>query len=111
MVSFHGGLQTAQPAKPGAITARILVCHGGADPFVPADQVAGFAREMLEAGAAWQFISYPGAVHAFSNPESGQGVTNVPDGVPFAKAAAYQAAAEHGSLEAMRGLLAQTLRP
>jgi dienelactone hydrolase len=106
VVSFHGGLGTAAPAAKGAVKARIVVCHGGADPFVPATDVAAFAQEMLNAGAAWEFHSFPGAVHAFTNPHAGEGATNVPAGVPFAQAAHYDQAAEQGSLAVMRAVLA-----
>ncbi len=110
VVSFHGGLKSGAPAKAGAVKARILVAHGGADPFVPPADVAGFAQEMLAAGADWTFLSVPGAVHAFSNPESGLGVTNVPAGVPFAAAAHYDANAETRSLAAMKAFLAEVSR-
>jgi dienelactone hydrolase len=109
VVAFHPGLKTAQPAKAGAVRARVLVCHGGADPFVPPADVAGFAQEMLAAGAAWQLISHSGAVHAFTNPDAGKGVSNVPAEVPFAAAVGYQAAAERAALAAMRGLLTEAL--
>jgi dienelactone hydrolase len=33
--SFHGILETGRPAAPGAVKARLLVCHGDADPLVP----------------------------------------------------------------------------
>src|SRR5262249_30017401 len=35
VVSVHGSLATSRPAKPGAIKAKILVCHGALDPHVP----------------------------------------------------------------------------
>ncbi|MCZ6679207.1 MAG: dienelactone hydrolase family protein, partial [Candidatus Poribacteria bacterium] len=31
VVSFHGSLSTSKPAQPGAIKAKILVCHGADD--------------------------------------------------------------------------------
>jgi len=34
-VSFHGLLDTQVPAAAGAVKARLLVCHGDADPMVP----------------------------------------------------------------------------
>jgi dienelactone hydrolase len=39
VVSFHGGLQTQRPAA-GQIKAKILVCTGADDPFVPVAHVA-----------------------------------------------------------------------
>jgi dienelactone hydrolase len=68
VVSFHGLLGTDLPAQPGEITARILVCHGDADPMVPRSQVADFWQEMDEAGASWHFHSYSGVKHGFTNP-------------------------------------------
>ena len=56
-VSFHGLLDTGLPAEPGEITARILVCHGDADPMVPRSQVLAFWEEMDAAGANWHFHS------------------------------------------------------
>ncbi|MHC5021703.1 MAG: dienelactone hydrolase family protein [Planctomycetota bacterium] len=66
--SFHGSLGTKTPAARGAITYPLLICHGDADPLVPAEQVAGFKKEMAEAGATIEFHAYAGATHAFSNP-------------------------------------------
>jgi len=68
VASFHGGLETQRPAVAGQIKAKILVCHGADDPFIPPAQVNGFAEEMTKAGADWQVISYGGTVHSFTNP-------------------------------------------
>ena len=68
VVSFHGLLSTDLPAEPGHVTARILVCHGDADPMVPRSQVIAFWEEMDQAGANWHFHSYSGVKHGFTNP-------------------------------------------
>src|SRR5579872_2724102 len=70
IVSFHGGLQTQRPATVGQVKAKILVCTGADDPFVPVAQVAALADEMTKAKADWQVISYAGTVHSFTNPEA-----------------------------------------
>jgi dienelactone hydrolase len=70
VVSFHGSLGATAPAEPGAVRARIQVYTGGADPFVPAEQVTGFVEEMLAAGADVTVRSFPGAVHGFMNPDA-----------------------------------------
>jgi len=70
VVSFHGTLSTSTPAEPGAIKARILVCHGDADPLVPREQVIGFWEEMDRAAADWHFHSYSGVRHGFTDPGS-----------------------------------------
>jgi dienelactone hydrolase len=70
VVSFHGGLIPV-PAEAAANTkAKILVCHGAVDGFVSAEELAGFTRAMNEGKFDYQFISYAGAVHAFTNPRA-----------------------------------------
>jgi dienelactone hydrolase len=68
VVSFHGILETKHPAAKGGINAKVLVCTGGADPFVPAEQVDRFRAEMSEAAADAQIIIYGDAKHSFTNP-------------------------------------------
>src|SRR5882762_1464389 len=72
VVTFHGALATKTPAQPGKIKARILVLAGGADPFVPPEQIEALKREMQAAGARFVVIVYPGAKHGFTNPNAGQ---------------------------------------
>ena len=67
VVSFHGSLNTEQPAKAGKLKARLLVLTGEADPFVPAEQVAAFKKEMDAAKANYRVIAYPGAKHSFTS--------------------------------------------
>jgi dienelactone hydrolase len=69
-VSFHGALESGEPAKAGAVKAEILVFNGGADKFVSLDAIKGFAAEMIAAEAAFTFRSLPGAMHSFTNPEA-----------------------------------------
>lgn len=70
VVSFHGALDTAFPAKPNAIKAEVLVLTGGADPLVPMAQVDAFNREMSDAAARYKIVIYGGAKHSFTNPAS-----------------------------------------
>jgi len=70
IVSFHGGLETQRPAEAGKVKAKILVCTGADDPFVPVAHVNGLAEEMTKAKADWQIISYGGTVHSFTNPDA-----------------------------------------
>lgn len=65
---FHGSLATDTPAKPGDIKARILVCNGADDRFIPPEQIQAFRDEMQAAEVDLTFISYPGAKHSFTNP-------------------------------------------
>jgi dienelactone hydrolase len=70
VASFHGMLGTDHPAQPGKIKARIISFSGEADPMINADSVAAFKREMDNAGANYRVVTYPGAQHAFTNPEA-----------------------------------------
>jgi len=71
IASFHGSLPTPAQGVPTDIKARILVAHGNADPFVPAEKVNAF-RQALEAAAAdWTMIEFGGVKHSFTNPAAG----------------------------------------
>ena len=92
VVSFHGGLKLSVPVEPGGITAKILILHGGSDPFVTAADVAGFMAEMVKVKASWQVEIYGTAVHSFSNPGAGDNA---------ASGSAYNQDAEKRSIRAM----------
>jgi len=83
VVSFHGGLSSPSPLDARNIKARVLALHGAADPFVKADEVAAFEKEMTDAKADYRLIQYPGAMHGFTNPDN-QGV---PPGALYNEAA------------------------
>ncbi|WP_148864484.1 dienelactone hydrolase family protein [Marinobacter fonticola] len=68
VVSFHGSLGSDITAEPGSVTAAVQVHTGGADSFVPPDQVAAFVREMQVAEVNLGFFNYPGAQHSFTSP-------------------------------------------
>ena len=44
VVSFHGGLGVLRDKN--ELKAKVLVCHGGADSFVPQAEVAAFKKSM-----------------------------------------------------------------
>ncbi|BDV44607.1 dienelactone hydrolase [Geotalea uraniireducens] len=98
VVSFHGGLDTPQPADARNIRAKVLALHGAADPIAPASQVAAFQDELRQAGVDWQLVLYGGAVHSFTNPAAGNDPT---------KGAAYDARADRRSWLAMRQFFAE----
>ncbi len=99
-VSFHGLLTTGRPAEPGAIKARLLICHGDADPLVPREQVLAFWDEMDAARASWHFHSYSGVRHGFTDPGSDA------RGLP---AIGYDASADRQSWTAMLNLFDEVL--
>jgi dienelactone hydrolase len=98
VVSFHGGLDSPADRPVGPIAAKVLVCHGADDPFVPAKDVAAFQDEMRKAKADYTFIAYGGAVHAFTQKEAGDDPS---------KGAAYQEAAARRSWEHMKNFFGE----
>lgn len=101
VVSFHGNLDTPNPADAKNIKARVLVLQGANDPYVPPAQVDAFEQEMRTAGVDWQLIAYGGAVHSFTNPDSG----NDPS-----KGAAYNEKADKRSFAAMQQFFAEIFK-
>jgi dienelactone hydrolase len=100
IVSFHGGLDADPNMKAGPIIPRILICHGADDPFVPPAQVSDFKKEFAQANM--EFVSYPGAVHAFTEPHAGDLKM---EGV------AYNKAADEGSWAKMKQFFAEIFKP
>jgi len=70
VASFHGTLPPVKPARPGEIRAKILVLNGEADKFTTPEQLEAFRKEMTAAKADFRIISYPGAMHSFTNPDA-----------------------------------------
>ena len=98
-VSVHGSLATTRRAARGDVQARVLACHGSADPHVPLEHVVDFAREMDDAGAHWKLTMYGGAQHGFTHTQAAPGATPGvaydpgADAASFADASAFLEAA------------------
>jgi len=101
-VSFHGRLTGVTPEK-GVIKAHILICQGGADQLVPEGDQDAFKKNMDSAGALYTFITYPNAMHAFTNPDA------TALGIQFNMPIAYNAAADQASWKDMASLFKKTL--
>jgi dienelactone hydrolase len=69
VVSFHGGL-AGVPADKSRLKAKILVCHGASDKFVPQSDVDMFKHQLDSIGADYTFKVYANATHAFTNPDA-----------------------------------------
>lgn len=68
VVSFHG---SPVPAWEGAANgAKILMLHGAADVFIKPEEITAFEKSVNAGKFDWQWISYAGAVHAFTNPDA-----------------------------------------
>jgi dienelactone hydrolase len=71
VAAFHAGLDAAgAPAQPGKVKAKLLVQNGADDPFIKPESIEAFRKEMDTAKVDYRYISYPGALHAFTNPEA-----------------------------------------
>jgi dienelactone hydrolase len=101
VVSFHGGLKPFTATAKDAVKARVSILHGVRDPLVTPEDLAACMADLNDAGAWFQLVGFPNAVHAFTNPKAG----NDPS-----KGVAYDAAADKGAFATMevffRGLFA-----
>lgn len=105
VVSFHGTLNAiAGPAQQGRVKAGVLVLNGADDPMVPPEQVQAFMEEMDRAGVDYEFINYPGATHAFTNPEADNYAKQ------FNLPLAYNADADQQSWQKMRDFFGRIFR-
>ncbi|MCA9010158.1 MAG: dienelactone hydrolase family protein [Planctomycetaceae bacterium] len=93
VVSFHGGLDSPQPEAGKNIKAKVLICHGADDPFVPANEIEAFKSELNSAQVDWEMVIYSGAVHSFTQPMAGN---------DNARGAAYNERADKRSWTAMQ---------
>ena len=99
--SFHGDLKPHTTIKAGQVKAKILVCHGEADTLVPREQVDDFKREMDGAGADYTLVTYPEALHAFTNPQATE------NGKKFGLPVAYNEPADRASWEDLQRFFAR----
>ncbi|MFB9076529.1 dienelactone hydrolase family protein [Flavobacterium procerum] len=101
IASFHGGLgkDASRAAEP--FTAKVLICHGADDPFVPKEEITAFQQEMRDTKADWQMIYYANSVHSFTNPEAGN---------DNSKGAAYNALAAKRSFDHLQLFLNEVLK-
>jgi dienelactone hydrolase len=98
VVSFHGNLDTPNPADANNIRAKVLVCHGADDPYVPQEQVTAFWSQMRNTKVDWQLIIFANAVHGFTNPENGSDPS---------KGAAYNKQADIRSWQIMKNFFTE----
>jgi dienelactone hydrolase len=69
VAAFHpslGGYKAGQ----GGVKSKVLVLNGADDPFNKPEAIDAFKKDMEAAKADYKFVNYPGAVHAFTNPEA-----------------------------------------
>lgn len=101
VVSFHGGLGTPTPGDAKNIKGKVLALHGADDPFVPAEEVLAFQKEMRDAKVDWQLVAYGNAVHSFTDRKAGS---------DNSKGSAYNAQADVRSWREMKMFFDEALR-
>jgi dienelactone hydrolase len=105
VAAFHAGLGAAGPlARQGKVRAKVLVLSGADDPSIEPAEVDAFKKEMEAAKVDYRYISYPGAVHSFTNPEA------TAMGKQFDLPIAYDAAADRKSKAEMAKFFAGLFR-
>jgi dienelactone hydrolase len=106
MVSFHGS-PIPPPAGTAAKTkAKLLICHGAVDPFIKKEDLDAFKKALDDEKLDYQFVSYAGAIHAFTNPKADEVARN--SGV---QGIGYNAAADKRSWQHMRDFFAEIFSP
>jgi dienelactone hydrolase len=101
IATFHAGLAPrGEPARKGKVKAPVLAQTGGQDPMIPPEQVSAFEEEMKQAGVKAKVIVYPGARHAFTNPDADKAGMD---------ALAYDAEADRKSWEEAARFFRETL--
>jgi dienelactone hydrolase len=70
IVSYHGGIIPIPAGGVAAMKCKVLFCTGALDSFVPESDQLTFKKAMDDGKIDYEFISYAGAVHAFTNPDA-----------------------------------------
>ena len=102
VAAFHGGVELPVMPVKGTTQARILVMNGGDDPFIPEEQVEALKTAMNEAEVDFEYISYEGVKHSFTNPAADS------NGAKFDLPLAYDAKADSMSWERMKSFFEET---
>jgi dienelactone hydrolase len=105
IVSFHGSLIPA-PASASALKTKVLICHGALDSFEKKEDIDAFKKSVDDAKIDYVFISYAGAVHAFTNP----GADEVAKQANL-QGIAYNAAADRRSWQHMQDFFGELFGP
>jgi dienelactone hydrolase len=100
VATFHAALPTPTADQAKAIKARILVCHGADDAFIPQEAIDKFKAGLDGAKVKYHFESFPGTVHSFTVPDADK------RGI---KGMAYNESADKKSWQQMKDLFKETI--
>jgi len=101
VVSFHGSLQEPPADVTKKTDTKLLICHGGDDPFAPPDKFEAYLKAMAASGLDYEINIYGGAKHSFTNPDAAK--HNM-------AALAYSPSADRRSWEAMRAFFGEIFK-
>ena len=104
VASFHGSLAVVKPDQPTPIKAAVRVYNGADDKFIPAEAIEALKKEMADQKVNFKFVNYPGAVHAFTNPEATE------TGKKFNMPIAYNDAADKASWADMQAFFKEIFK-
>jgi dienelactone hydrolase len=100
VVSFHGALIVPDQQQAKAVKAKIMICHGAVDGFIPEETAQKTRASLDKAHVDYLMIYYGGAQHSFTNPDADKkGMQGI----------SYNAAADHRSWAAMTGMFHDVL--
>ncbi|MBI3794951.1 MAG: dienelactone hydrolase family protein [Nitrospinae bacterium] len=68
VAAFHSGVAGQTKVEKGKFKPIVLVANGADDKWIDPKAVEAFKKELDEAGVNYNYITYPGAVHGFTNP-------------------------------------------
>jgi dienelactone hydrolase len=100
VATFHSALPTPTPEEAKAIKAKLLICNGADDTFVPEKSILDFKSALDKTGVKYTFENFPGAVHSFTVASADK------EGLKGMK---YDKSADEKSWQMMRELFKETL--
>ena len=98
VVSFHGSLSGLEKPLKTPVATRVLVCHGEDDTYIPPKDIKAFKKMMDSHQVNYQFKSYKGAKHSFTNPKADE----IAKQFGFEAAIGYNGDADKASWEDMK---------
>lgn len=103
VAAFHSGIQI--PVMPGEnLSAKVLICNGEDDPMIKPEHVTAYKAALDSVGADYEYVSYPGVKHAYTNPNADS------IGAQYDLPLAYDENAEQDSWGKMEDLFGSTFK-
>lgn len=68
VVTFHAALPVPEPGQAKATRAKLLICHGAQDKFIPDETIAKVRAAWEDAQVDYTLVYFSGAVHSFTVP-------------------------------------------